>query len=189
MRKRILRSVKLCDTTVIEHEDAIVVNDGVQAMGNRQDCAILESRGECRLERTPPVADLWSLLGNTSKTFRWIVWMYTIDKLDRQWLLSDKSQDLKRIGWERRSLISPWFAHHTWTKKHTTQVNRVLSGHVPTKVYLQSRGKITQDTICRLCQQCPETRDHLFCCPALRQERIQLLQQAEIPLREIGSLI
>ena len=145
--------------------------------------------GSRHLAPKPPAEALWSLVKQKQKTFRWIVRMYTFEIQDRQWLLSNKSQELKRIGWERRSLLRPWFVHHSWQKQYTTQVNRILSGHVPTLDYLKSKGKLLPDIQCRLCHQYPETRDHLFNCPSLRQERITCFRQDEIPLNDVGSLL
>ena len=114
---------------------------------------------------------------------------YLEEQTNRQWTLSNKSQSLKNTGWRRINKEKPWFDHPMWTKRKTTQINRMLSGHIPTLTYLQSRGREVDDVHCRLCREAPETRDHLLRCPALRKSRRMLFIEEDLAIEKFGPLL
>ena len=118
-----------------------------------------------------------------------VIQKYFEDRTDRLWKTADKSQDLKRTGWIRRTGTKPWFSSTAWKRPAVSRINQVLSGHSPTREYLQRRGHENEDISWRLCGKHPETRDHMFRCEALKQQRQQIFLHEQVPIEGLGTLV
>ena len=110
-------------------------------------------------------------------------------RVDRRWMNSERSIQLKETGWQRNKARKPWFQAPTWTRAEVSRINQVLSGHLPTREYLQRRGQEIEDTCCRLCGKKPETREHLFRCETLQQQRQQIFLQDQVIIDELGTFL
>ena len=118
-----------------------------------------------------------------------IIQKYIEDRTDRLWKTADKSQDLKRTGWTRHTRMKPWFSSTDWKRPAVSRINQILSGHSPTREYLQRRGHEKEDISCRLCGKHSETRDHMFRCEALKQQRQQIFLHEQVTIEDLGTFV
>jgi len=99
---------------------------------------------------------------------------YIINNLERQWTFSTTSAGLKTLDWKRQIEKRPWFQDPHWKRSEISRINQLLTGHMPTRTHLQACGCPVESTLCRICNETKETRDHLLECPRLAQLRLSL---------------